>query len=107
MSLACAYAVALVGLDGRIVEVEAHTGPGLPRTILVGLPDTSLYEARDRCKAAVHSSGRSWPSTLLTISNAKNHQMGTVNRGSVTPGQTLPEPARGSSASPGNWYPGA
>ncbi|HYI57901.1 MAG TPA: YifB family Mg chelatase-like AAA ATPase [Microlunatus sp.] len=67
MSLACSYAVALVGLDGRIVEVEAHTGPGLPRTILVGLPDTSLYEARDRCKAAVHSSGRSWPSTLLTI----------------------------------------
>lgn len=67
MSLACAHAVALVGLDGRIVEVEAHTGPGLPRTILVGLPDTSLYEARDRCKAAVHSSGKSWPSTLLTI----------------------------------------
>lgn len=67
MSLACAYAVALVGLDGRIVEVEAHTGPGLPRTILVGLPDTSLYEARDRCKAAVHSSGQSWPNTLLTI----------------------------------------
>jgi magnesium chelatase family protein len=67
VSLACSYAVALVGLDGRIVEVEAHTGPGLPRTILVGLPDTSLYEARDRCKAAVHSSGQSWPSTLLTI----------------------------------------
>jgi magnesium chelatase family protein len=67
VSLACSYAVALVGLDGRIVEVEAHTGPGLPRTILVGLPDTSLYEARDRCKAAVHSSGQSWPNTLLTI----------------------------------------
>ena len=67
MSLACAYAVALVGLDGRIVEVEAHTGPGLPRTILVGLPDTSLYEARDRCKAAVHSSQQTWPNTLLTI----------------------------------------
>ncbi|MDN5804533.1 MAG: ATP-binding protein, partial [Microlunatus sp.] len=54
-------------MDGRIVEVEAHTGPGLPRTVLVGLPDTSLYEARDRCKAAVHSSGQSWPNTLLTI----------------------------------------
>jgi magnesium chelatase family protein len=67
VSLACAYAVALVGLDGRVVEVEAHTGPGLPRTILVGLPDTSLYEARDRCKAAVHSSGQSWPNSLLTI----------------------------------------
>ena len=67
MSLACAWSVALVGLEGRIVEVEAHIGSGLPRTVLVGLPDTALYEARDRCKAAVASIGRIWPSTLLTI----------------------------------------
>ena len=43
--------------DGRLVEVEAHIGAGLPRTVLVGLPDASLYEARDRCKAAVANSG--------------------------------------------------
>lgn len=67
MTIACAWSVALVGLDGRMVEVEAHIGAGLPRTVLVGLPDTSLYEARDRCKAAVANSGQSWPSSLLTI----------------------------------------
>jgi magnesium chelatase family protein len=67
MGLACSWSVALVGLEGRMVEVEADIGAGLPRTVLVGLPDTSLYEARDRCKAAVSNSGGSWPSSLLTI----------------------------------------
>jgi magnesium chelatase family protein len=67
MSLASAWSVALIGLDGRIVEVEAHIGSGLPRTVLVGLVDTALYEARDRCKAAVTNSGHIWPQTLLTI----------------------------------------
>ncbi len=67
MTLACSWSVALVGLEGRVVEVEAHIGGGLPRTVLVGLPDTALYEARDRCKAAVASTGHLWPSSLLTI----------------------------------------
>lgn len=65
--LASARSVALAGLDGQIVEIEACTGSGLPRTILVGLPDTALYESRDRCKAAVASSGFEWPDRLLTI----------------------------------------
>jgi hypothetical protein len=59
--------VALVGLDGRIVEVEADIGAGLPRTVLVGLADTALSEARERCKAAVGNSGHAWPASLLTI----------------------------------------
>ncbi len=67
MAMACAWSVALVGLEGRIVEVEADIGGGLPRTVLVGLPDTSLYEARDRCKAAVGNAGQVWPQSLLTI----------------------------------------
>jgi magnesium chelatase family protein len=64
---ACAWSVALVGLEGRIVEVEADIGAGLPRTVLVGLPDSALYQARDRCKAAVSNSGLEWPISLLTI----------------------------------------
>jgi magnesium chelatase family protein len=64
---ACAWSVALVGLEGRIVEVEADIGAGLPRTVLVGLPDSALYQARDRCKAAVSNSGHEWPISLLTI----------------------------------------
>jgi len=64
---ACAWSVALVGLEGRIVEVEADIGAGLPRTVLVGLPDSALYQARDRCKAAISNSGQEWPISLLTI----------------------------------------
>ncbi len=62
-----AWSVALVGLEGRIVEVEADIGAGLPRTVLVGLADTALSEARDRCKAAVGNTGHTWPASLLTI----------------------------------------
>lgn len=64
---ASAHSVALLGTDGVVVEVEAALGAGLPRTVLVGLPDTALYEARDRCRAAVAGAGLSWPSQLLTI----------------------------------------
>ena len=64
---ACALSVALVGFEGRIVEVEADIGAGLPRTVLVGLPDSALYQSRDRCKAAVSNSGQEWPISLLTI----------------------------------------
>jgi magnesium chelatase family protein len=64
---ACAWSLALIGLEGRIVEVEADVGAGLPRTVLVGLPNSALYQARDRCKAAVSNSGQEWPISLLTI----------------------------------------
>ncbi len=67
MTLASSWSVALVGLEGRIVEIEADLGSGLPRTVLVGLPDTALYESRDRCKAALGNSGRRWPDRLVTI----------------------------------------
>lgn len=62
-----AWSVALVGMQATLVEVEAAIGGGLPRTVLVGLPDTALYEARDRCRAAVASAGQQWPNQLLTI----------------------------------------
>lgn len=67
MSLARAWSIGLVGMRGVPVEVEAAIGGGLPRTVLVGLPDTALYEARDRCKAAVASSDLKWPDQLVTI----------------------------------------
>lgn len=50
-----------------MVEVEAAIGSGLPKIILVGLPDTSLYEARDRCRAAMVSAGLGWPADPVTI----------------------------------------
>jgi magnesium chelatase family protein len=65
--LASTWSVALVGVEGRMVQVEADIGGGLPKTILVGLPDTALYQSRDRCKAAVANTGHTWPAALLTI----------------------------------------
>ena len=67
MTASAAWSVCLVGMEGTMVEVEAAIGGGLPKTVLVGLPDTALYEARDRCHAAVASSGLSWPSQLVTV----------------------------------------
>ncbi|HEX9041317.1 MAG TPA: YifB family Mg chelatase-like AAA ATPase, partial [Trebonia sp.] len=67
MTLARAYSVALVGVQGHVIEVEADIASGLPATILVGLPDTALREARDRIRAAIVNSGESWPAAKITV----------------------------------------
>jgi len=61
MSLARSWAVALVGVDGRMVEIEADVNRGRPQVQLVGLPDAALNEAKDRVRAAVRNSGIDWP----------------------------------------------
>jgi magnesium chelatase family protein len=60
-------AVALVGLTGHVVEVEAHLAASVPGFTLVGLPDASLAESRDRVRAAVTSSGVPWPQRRITV----------------------------------------
>jgi magnesium chelatase family protein len=67
MSLARASCVALIGIEGHLVEVEVHLSEGLPGVTLIGLPDASLYEARDRVKSAVLNSGHKWPSQRITV----------------------------------------
>src|SRR6202167_3296754 len=67
MSLARAFSVALVGVKGHLIEVKADIANGLPATILVGLPDTALREARDRIRAAIVNSGESWPNRRITV----------------------------------------
>ncbi|MFV0634816.1 YifB family Mg chelatase-like AAA ATPase [Demequina sp.] len=60
-------AVVLSGLTGHLVDVEAHIGSSLPGFTIVGLPDASLSEARDRVRAAVASSGLAWPQRRITV----------------------------------------
>lgn len=60
-------AVSLVGLTGHLVEVEAHLAASIPGFTLVGLPDASLAEARDRVRAAMASSGLPWPQRKITV----------------------------------------
>ncbi|GAA3745631.1 YifB family Mg chelatase-like AAA ATPase [Salinactinospora qingdaonensis] len=68
MGLARTRSTALVGVEGHMVEVEAHLGDGPPGLTLVGLPDTALREARDRIRAAVVNSGEHWPEGHITVS---------------------------------------
>jgi magnesium chelatase family protein len=67
MALARAWSIALYGVDGRMVEVEADIGDGLPGVHLVGLPDASLHESKDRVRAALVNSGRTWPNRRITL----------------------------------------
>ncbi|NVM94766.1 recombinase family protein [Arthrobacter wenxiniae] len=52
-----ALAVALVGLNGHVIEVEADIGQTLPSFVLLGLPDAALSEARERIRSAAQNSG--------------------------------------------------
>jgi magnesium chelatase family protein len=67
MRLARCRSIALAGVRGTVVDIEVHIG-GMPGFTLVGLPDASLAEARDRVRAAVLCSGERWPLQRITVS---------------------------------------
>ena len=67
MRLARCRSVALSGVRGTVVDIEVHIG-GMPGFTIVGLPDASLHEARDRVRAAVLSSAETWPLQRITVS---------------------------------------
>ncbi|MFD7030427.1 YifB family Mg chelatase-like AAA ATPase [Streptomyces sp. NPDC059917] len=67
MGFARTCSVALVGVEGVVVEVQADLEPGVAAFTLVGLPDKTLIESRDRVRAAVVNSGAEWPQKKLTV----------------------------------------
>jgi magnesium chelatase family protein len=67
MALARVHAMALVGVQGHPVEIEADIENGMVALLLVGLPDTALREARDRIRSAIVNSGESWPHRRITV----------------------------------------
>ncbi|MCX4513567.1 YifB family Mg chelatase-like AAA ATPase [Streptomyces sp. NBC_01619] len=67
MGFARTCSVALVGVEGVVVEVQADLEPGVAAFTLVGLPDKSLVESRDRVRAAVVNSDAEWPQKKLTV----------------------------------------
>ncbi|MFC5805679.1 YifB family Mg chelatase-like AAA ATPase [Streptomyces formicae] len=67
MGFARTCSVALVGVEGVVVEVQADLEPGVAAFTLVGLPDKSLVESRDRVRAAVVNSEAEWPQKKLTV----------------------------------------
>jgi magnesium chelatase family protein len=62
-----AMSVAMVGAEPWPVRIEAHVGRPLESFSLVGLPDTSVREAKQRVKAAIISTGREFPHRQITV----------------------------------------
>lgn len=67
MSTATITSCVLVGVRPVPVQVEAHVVPGTPSFTIVGLPDTSVREAKERVRAAITSSGLPFPSGRITV----------------------------------------
>jgi magnesium chelatase family protein len=61
---------ALVGLDARKVEVEAHLPNGLPGLAIVGLADRACQEAKHRVRSGIDSAELEWPSRRITVNLA-------------------------------------
>ncbi|MEX2418579.1 MAG: YifB family Mg chelatase-like AAA ATPase [Actinomycetota bacterium] len=76
--------VAVVGVRGHPVTVEAHIGRGLPSLSLTGLPGASVQDARERVRPAVESSGLEWPLRRVVVN------LSPVNLRKEGPGLDLP-----------------
>lgn len=67
MGQARTLSISLTGLEGTLVEVEADVSPGLPAFSLVGLPDSSTLQAKDRVRAAAARSGLRLAQRRITV----------------------------------------
>ncbi|MEI5583079.1 MULTISPECIES: YifB family Mg chelatase-like AAA ATPase [unclassified Agromyces] len=67
MPVARTRSIALVGLTGSVVEVEADLSSQLPALVIIGLPDAALGEARERVRSAATNAGCPLPSRRLTV----------------------------------------
>ena len=68
--LARLSAAAVFGVDAIPVSVEVDVSFGLPGVTMVGLPDTTVRESRDRVRTAIRNSGFPFPTTKVTVSLA-------------------------------------
>lgn len=73
MALGQIWSVALDGVVGIPVQVECDVSEGVPGVAIVGLPDTSISEARDRVRAALGNSGLPWKPKKVTINLSPAH----------------------------------
>ncbi|MBX4186754.1 MAG: YifB family Mg chelatase-like AAA ATPase [Candidatus Doudnabacteria bacterium] len=64
------YSASLVGLDAAPIEVEVDISGGLPKTIIVGLPDAAVQEAKERVKSALKNSNAIFPRSHVAVNLA-------------------------------------
>lgn len=68
MTLGRTKGVSLQGLLGSVIDIEVDIADGIPVYSLLGLPDTSLQESRDRVRASLINTGQKWPNKKVTVS---------------------------------------
>jgi magnesium chelatase family protein len=68
--LARLTAAAVVGIESVKVSVEVDVSPGLPGLTMVGLPDATVRESRDRVRTAIRNCGFPFPGDRITVSLA-------------------------------------
>lgn len=68
--LSLAHSAAMLGIDGYVVRVEADSAPGTPGFAIIGLPDRSLNESRDRVRSAISNSGLAFPAGKVLVNLA-------------------------------------
>lgn len=70
MDLSVVYSRALTGIEAPLVRVETHLANGLPSLNIVGLPETTVRESKDRVRSAIINSHFSFPDRRITINLA-------------------------------------
>lgn len=70
MAIACVNTRACCGVEAPKVTVEVHLSNGLPAFNLVGLPETSVREAKERVRSALINAGFEMPQRRITINLA-------------------------------------
>jgi len=68
--LACVRTAAVFGVEASVVQVEVDVSFGLPTFGMVGLPDASVRESRDRVRSAIRNSGFEFPPHRVTVNLA-------------------------------------
>ena len=68
MTLGRSKGISLQGLLGSLIDIEVDIADGIPIYSLLGLPDASLQESRDRVRAALINTGQRWPNKKVTVS---------------------------------------
>ncbi len=68
--LSIVYTAGLYGIDGYCVTVECNAVNAIPHFDIVGLPDTSIKESKERVKAAIKNSGMVFPDMGITVNLA-------------------------------------
>ena len=64
------HSVGLFGMESYMVETEADVSGGLPVFEIVGLPDKSVSEAKNRIRSAIKNSGFDFPQSRITVNLA-------------------------------------